>query len=72
MCAFHIYPEILLSFISSKTMDKVAPLTLGKHNFFRSFARAVFFEFIQRKDDEGVGEGNFLALFELVARNLIN
>jgi 4-hydroxyphenylpyruvate dioxygenase len=29
----------------------------------------VFFEFIQRKGDEGFGEGNFKALFESMERD---
>jgi 4-hydroxyphenylpyruvate dioxygenase len=29
----------------------------------------VFFEFIQRKKDEGFGEGNFTALFESMERD---
>jgi 4-hydroxyphenylpyruvate dioxygenase len=29
----------------------------------------VFFEFIQRKKDEGFGEGNFSALFESIERD---
>ncbi len=29
----------------------------------------MFFEFIQRKDDEGFGEGNFKALFESIERD---
>ncbi|MEC7509168.1 MAG: 4-hydroxyphenylpyruvate dioxygenase [Pseudomonadota bacterium] len=32
----------------------------------------VFFEFIQRKQDEGFGEGNFKALFESIERDLVN
>ena len=32
----------------------------------------VFFEFIQRKDDEGFGEGNFKALFESIERDQLN
>lgn len=32
----------------------------------------VFFEFIQRKGDEGFGEGNFQALFESIERDQIN
>ena len=28
----------------------------------------IFFEFIQRKGDEGFGDGNFQALFELIER----
>ena len=31
----------------------------------------VFFEFIQRKNDEGFGEGNFKALFESIERDQI-
>ena len=31
----------------------------------------VFFEFIQRKKDEGFGEGNFTALFESMERDQI-
>ena len=31
----------------------------------------VFFEFIQRKDDQGFGEGNFKALFESLERDQI-
>jgi 4-hydroxyphenylpyruvate dioxygenase len=29
----------------------------------------VFFEFIQRKEDQGFGEGNFKALFESIERD---
>ena len=29
----------------------------------------VFFEFIQRKKDEGFGEGNFKSLFESIERD---
>ncbi len=32
----------------------------------------VFFEFIQRKQDEGFGEGNFKALFESIERDQLN
>ena len=31
----------------------------------------VFFEFIQRKEDDGFGEGNFTALFESIERDQI-
>ena len=31
----------------------------------------IFFEFIQRKEDEGFGEGNFKALFESIERDQI-
>ena len=30
------------------------------------FDNPIFFEFIQRKGDEGFGEGNFRALFESI------
>ena len=32
----------------------------------------IFFEFIERKGDEGFGEGNFQALFESMERNQMN
>ena len=32
----------------------------------------IFFEFIQRKGDEGFGEGNFTALFESMERDQMN
>ena len=32
----------------------------------------VFFEIIQRKGNEGFGEGNFQALFEAIERDQIN
>ena len=32
----------------------------------------VFFEFIQRKKDDGFGEGNFKALFESIERDQLN
>jgi 4-hydroxyphenylpyruvate dioxygenase len=32
----------------------------------------VFFEFIQRKGDDGFGEGNFKAVFESIERDQIN
>ena len=32
----------------------------------------VFFEFIQRKKDDGFGEGNFKALFESIERDQVN
>ena len=36
--------------------------------FSRTMVGPIFFEFIQRKGDEGFGEGNFQALFELIER----
>ena len=39
--------------------------------FYFSPIGPVFFEFIQRKDDDGFGEGNFKALFESIERDQI-
>jgi 4-hydroxyphenylpyruvate dioxygenase len=34
--------------------------------FSKTVVGPIFFEFIQRKGDEGFGEGNFRALFESI------
>ena len=39
--------------------------------FSQNMLGPVFFEFIQRKDDDGFGEGNFKALFESIERDQI-
>jgi putative ATP-binding cassette transporter len=39
--------------------------------FSRTLLGPVFFEFIQRKGDEGFGEGNFKALFESIERDQV-
>ena len=39
--------------------------------FSEAVVGPVFFEFIQRKKDEGFGEGNFKALFESIERDQI-
>jgi 4-hydroxyphenylpyruvate dioxygenase len=39
--------------------------------FSETMVGPVFFEFIQRKGDEGFGEGNFKALFESMERNQV-
>lgn len=39
--------------------------------FSETLIGPVFFEFIQRKDDEGFGEGNFTALFKSIERDQI-
>jgi 4-hydroxyphenylpyruvate dioxygenase len=39
--------------------------------FSESVIGPIFFEFIQRKRDEGFGEGNFKALFESMERDQI-
>jgi 4-hydroxyphenylpyruvate dioxygenase len=40
--------------------------------FSETLLGPVFFEFIQRKEDQGFGEGNFKALFESIERDQIN
>jgi 4-hydroxyphenylpyruvate dioxygenase len=40
--------------------------------FSQTLIGPVFFEFIQRKKDDGFGEGNFKALFESIERDQIN
>ena len=40
--------------------------------FSETVVGPVFFEFIQRKKDEGFGEGNFKALFESIERDQVN
>jgi len=40
--------------------------------FSETLIGPIFFEFIQRKKDEGFGEGNFKALFESIERDQIN
>jgi 4-hydroxyphenylpyruvate dioxygenase len=37
--------------------------------FSQTLLGPVFFEFIQRKGDDGFGEGNFKALFESIERD---
>jgi 4-hydroxyphenylpyruvate dioxygenase len=37
--------------------------------FSETLVGPIFFEFIQRKEDEGFGEGNFQALFESMERD---
>jgi len=39
--------------------------------FSQTHLGPVFFEFIQRKGDEGFGEGNFKALFESIERDQV-
>ena len=39
--------------------------------FSQTLLGPVFFEFIQRKGDEGFGEGNFKALFESIERDQV-
>jgi 4-hydroxyphenylpyruvate dioxygenase len=39
--------------------------------FSKTLVGPIFFEFIQRKGDNGFGEGNFKALFESIERDQI-
>jgi len=39
--------------------------------FSKTVVGPIFFEFIQRKGDDGFGEGNFKALFESIEREQI-
>ncbi len=39
--------------------------------FSANMVGPTFFEFIQRKQDEGFGEGNFKALFESIERDQV-
>jgi 4-hydroxyphenylpyruvate dioxygenase len=40
--------------------------------FSKTMIGPIFFEFIQRKGDDGFGEGNFKALFESIEREQID
>jgi 4-hydroxyphenylpyruvate dioxygenase-like putative hemolysin len=48
---------------------KFATARLLLQIFSETMIGPVFFEFIQRKKDEGFGEGNFKALFESIERD---
>lgn len=52
---------------STKNGDKKLLLQI----FSKTLIGPIFFEFIQRKRDEGFGEGNFQALFESIERDQI-
>jgi 4-hydroxyphenylpyruvate dioxygenase len=39
--------------------------------FSKAVIGPIFFEFIQRKGDQGFGEGNFKALFESIERDQV-
>jgi 4-hydroxyphenylpyruvate dioxygenase len=55
--------------LDGKTGDGAPRLLL--QIFSETLMGPVFFEFIQRKDDQGFGEGNFTALFESLERDQI-
>ncbi|MCY1466426.1 4-hydroxyphenylpyruvate dioxygenase [compost metagenome] len=52
---------------SSESGDKRLLLQI----FSETLMGPVFFEFIQRKGDDGFGEGNFKALFESIERDQV-
>ena len=52
---------------SSQPEDKRLLLQI----FSETLLGPVFFEFIQRKGDDGFGEGNFKALFESIERDQV-
>ena len=56
-------------FLDVNTKDGQKKLLL--QIFSQNMLGPVFFEFIQRKDDDGFGEGNFKALFESIERDQI-
>jgi 4-hydroxyphenylpyruvate dioxygenase len=55
--------------IDGATQDSKPRLLL--QIFSNALLGPVFFEFIQRKGDEGFGEGNFKALFESLERDQV-
>lgn len=54
------------------TSDGKTPPRLLLQIFSEAVLGPVFFEFIQRKQDEGFGEGNFKALFLSIERDQVN
>jgi 4-hydroxyphenylpyruvate dioxygenase len=56
--------------LDGSTSDGAAPRLLLQI-FSEALFGPVFFEFIERRDDEGFGEGNFKALFESLERDQI-
>ena len=79
---FSFFAYLLLKFFSIsegsysllKTIIKYSYFRLHPLEFFYTYFLAlgpVFFEFIQRKGDDGFGNGNFQALFESLERDQI-
>ena len=56
---------------STELIDSGGPPRLLLQIFSETLLGPVFFEFIQRKGDDGFGEGNFKALFESLERDQI-
>ena len=62
--------------LDGSTGDAGQPQDAGRQRlllqiFSNSMFGPVFFEFIQRKGDDGFGEGNFKALFESIERDQV-
>ena len=55
----------------STARPKAAQQRLLLQIFSQTLLGPVFFEFIQRKGDDGFGEGNFKALFESIERDQV-
>ena len=55
--------------LDGSTTDGESKLLL--QSFSKNLIGPIFFEFIERKRDEGFGEGNFKALFESMERDQI-
>jgi 4-hydroxyphenylpyruvate dioxygenase-like putative hemolysin len=60
-----------LSFSSMGKRSKAANQNSRCRFFQGRVIGPIFFEFIERKGDEGLGEGNFRALFELIEADQI-
>ena len=63
--------ELLEAMRERRILVDGAPGDLLLQIFSENQLGPVFFEFIQRKSDEGFGEGNFKALFESLERDQI-
>jgi 4-hydroxyphenylpyruvate dioxygenase len=57
--------------VDGEPVDKVGKEDLLLQIFTQTVIGPIFFEIIQRKGNEGFGEGNFQALFEAIERDQI-
>jgi 4-hydroxyphenylpyruvate dioxygenase len=55
--------------VDGEPVDKVGKEDLLLQIFTDTVIGPIFFEIIQRKGNEGFGEGNFQALFEAIERD---
>ena len=55
--------------IDGEPLDKVGKEDLLLQIFTQTVIGPIFFEIIQRRGNEGFGEGNFQALFEAIERD---